>query len=59
MIKSKPRHGEPLLEIRNGQAFATTTFQRWIDDVTAQINALETAQQALEVRVEALEAFHP
>ena len=59
MIKSKPRHGEPIFERRGDVVIASPQFQRWMDDVTSQINALESAIDALEARVETLEALHP
>jgi hypothetical protein len=62
VIKSKPRHGEPIFERRGDVIVASPQFQRWMDDVTSQVNALESALEALEAleaRVEALEALHP
>lgn len=38
MITSKPRHDQPIGEVRDGKVYATPQFQRWIDDVTEQLN---------------------
>lgn len=46
MITSKPRHDQPIGEIRGGKVYASKQFQRWIDDVTSQLNkALEDIEQ--------------
>ena len=59
MSTSKPRHGDPLFEMRGDKIVASPQFQRWMDDVTSQLNALETSLEALDTRVQALEALHP
>lgn len=59
MITSKPRHGDPIFEIRGDKVIASQQFQRWLDDVTAQLNQLQSTVEALDTRVQALEALHP
>ena len=59
MISSKPRHGDPIFEIRGDKVIASPQFQRWMDDVTSQLNALQDSLDALDQRVEALEYYHP
>lgn len=55
MITSKPRHDQPIADIRDGRVNPSRQFQRWIDDVTDMINDQNKQIADLKQRIEALE----
>jgi predicted transcriptional regulator len=55
VITSKPRHDQPIGEIRDGMVYPTRQFQRWIDDVTSQIEEIERKIQDIDDRLTAIE----
>lgn len=55
MIDSKPRHGEPIGEIRDGRVYPTRQFQHYLDDIEKAIQTQAKQIADLEQRVTDLE----
>lgn len=55
MITSKPRHGEPIAEVRAGKLYPTAQFQHYLDDLEAAINRLQQQAEDFEQRIAQLE----
>lgn len=40
LVTSKPKHGDPLFIIRDKKAYASQTFQRYLDDLQSATNKI-------------------